>query len=110
MSGERAQDFAVALITAGSKDQAMKIARALVEERLVACCNVVDPITSVYRWEGKVCEDPEALIVAKTRTANVERVAARVKELHTYTCPETIALPLIGGAPAYLQWLGESTV
>jgi periplasmic divalent cation tolerance protein len=106
---ERAEDYAVALITAGSKEQAMKIARALVEERLVACCNIVDPITSVYRWEGKICEDPEALIVAKTRAEHVERVAARVKELHTYSCPETIAIPLVAGAPWYLKWLGEST-
>jgi periplasmic divalent cation tolerance protein len=99
----------VVLVTAGKREDALAIAHALVRDRLAACVNVLDGVTSVYRWEGKVCEDPEALLVAKTRRALVPRLAARVKELHTYTCPETIALPLVAGAKAYLDWLAAET-
>jgi periplasmic divalent cation tolerance protein len=101
--------FAVVLITAADREQALRIAGALVEERLVACVNVVDPITSVYRWEGKINEDREALLIAKTRLGLADRVAARVRELHSYSCPETIAFPLAAGAPAYLAWLAAET-
>jgi periplasmic divalent cation tolerance protein len=101
--------FAVVLVTAATREQALAIARALVEERLAACVNVVDGVTSVYRWEGKLNEDREALLVAKTRRALVDRVALRVRELHTYSCPEVIALPLAAGAPAYLAWLAGET-
>ena len=110
MAPPEAAAFAVVYITAASREQGLAIARALVAERLVACVNLVEPITSVYRWEGEVSEDREALLVAKTRLALADRVAARVRELHTYACPETIAVPLAAGAPAYLDWLAAETV
>lgn len=105
-----AKDFAVVYVTFADREQASRVARALVEERLVACANLLDGVTSIYRWEGKVNEDREVLMIAKTRAALAGRVAARVKELHSYTCPETIAVPLVAGAPAYLDWLAESTL
>lgn len=104
-----ASSFAVVYVTFASRDQATRIARTLVEEKLLACANLLDPVTSIYRWEGKVNEDTEVLLIGKTRTALVEKIAQRVKELHSYTCPETIAVPLVGGAPWYLDWLDAET-
>ena len=90
---------------------AKELSHALVEERLVACVNIVPGLTSVYRWEGKVCEDGESLLVMKTRAELMERLSARIVELHPYDVPEVIALPLAAGEgnPAYLNWLLEQT-
>lgn len=92
-------------ITAPSRDEAVGLARALVESRLVACANVFDGATSLYWWDGAVQEEREAILVAKTRSANVEAVIARVKELHSYSCPCVVALPILAGNPAYLAWI-----
>jgi len=104
-----AEEFVVILVTAPSADDAARIGRALVEERLAACANVVGPIRSIYRWQGAVEEGDESLMLVKARAADVDRVTARVRELHTYDVPEIIALPIRGGSPAYLAWLAEST-
>ena len=104
-----AEEFVVVLVTAASAEDAARIGRVLVEERLAACANVVGPITSIYRWQGAVEEASEHLMLVKARATDFERVAARVRELHTYDVPEIIALPIRGGSPAYLAWLAEST-
>lgn len=101
--------YVIAFITAGSMEEAKRIARALVSERLAACCNIVAPITSVYRWEGRVNEDPEILLIAKTRKSLFKAVVRRVSEIHSYDVPEIICAPLSEGSPPYLRWLGEST-
>ena len=93
-------------ITAGSTDEATRLARALVEERLVACANVFPGVTSLYWWEGAVQEGSEAVLVAKTGEERVEAVIARVKALHSYSCPCVVALPILGGNPDYLAWIG----
>jgi periplasmic divalent cation tolerance protein len=84
-----------------------RIARALVEERLAACVNVVPGLRSVYRWQGAVETADEALLLVKTREAALERVAARVRALHPYTLPEIVALPLVSGLAAYLEWIDD---
>ena len=104
-----APKYAIVFITAGSMDEAKRIARALVDQRLAACCNIVNPIVSIYRWNGKVNEDPEVLIIAKTRKSLFKALVRRVTELHSYDVPEVICLPLIEGSAPYLKWLGEST-
>jgi periplasmic divalent cation tolerance protein len=104
-----AEEFVVVFVTAASAEEAARIGRALVEERLAACANVVGPIRSIYRWEGAVEEASEHLMLVKARAADVDRIATRVRALHGYEVPEIIALPIRGGSPAYLAWLAEST-
>ncbi len=101
-------DTLVVLVTAPSAEKAAEIARALVEERLAACGNVVPGIRSVYRWEGKVCEDAEALLLLKIPAARLDAVAARVAALHPYELPEVVALRIEGGSARYLDWILRS--
>ncbi len=96
-------------ITAGSRDEAKKIGRALVEARLVACANVIDGMESVYWWEGKLTEDREAVLIVKTRADLVPAVTAKVKALHSYTVPCVVALPIQDGNPDYLAWVAAET-
>ena len=98
----------IILITADKQELANKIAEKLVEERLAACVNIVPQITSVYRWEGKICHDQELLLIVKTDRSCYQRLEAKVQELHSYTTPEIIALPIICGSTAYLKLLEES--
>jgi periplasmic divalent cation tolerance protein len=101
---------AVVFVTAASEEQAGLIAHALVGERLAACANIVSPIRSIYRWNDEVEVDTEHLMIIKTRARLVSRIAARVKELHSYEVPEVIALPIVAGAKSYLDWLLASTM
>jgi periplasmic divalent cation tolerance protein len=104
-----AEEFVVVLVTAGSAEEAAAIGRALVEERLAACANVLGPIRSIYRWQGAVEDAAEHLLLLKARAADVPALDARVRALHSYDVPEVIALPVRAGSPAYLAWLAEST-
>ena len=105
----RPEDFVVVLVTAGSAEEAVRIGRALVEERLVACANVIGPIRSLYRWQGRVEDAGEHLLLLKARAADVTAVEARVRDLHSYSVPEVLALPVRAGSAAYLAWLAEAT-
>lgn len=96
-------------VTTSSRDEAMSIGRQLVSEKLVACVNVMDGMTSVYRWQGEIHEDAEAVLIGKTRTQLVDAVADRVKQLHSYDCPCVVSWPLNVGNPAYGDWLLEMT-
>jgi periplasmic divalent cation tolerance protein len=98
----------VVLVTAPDGAAAARIARALVEERLAACGNVVPGLRSIYRWEGKVEEAAEVLLVLKTESALFERVRARIVELHPYDCPEVLQLDVAAGHAPYLEWLAGS--
>jgi len=99
----------VVLVMSASEDEAIKIARVLVEERLAACVNVVGPVRSVYRWRGAIEDAREHLLIIKIRAHMYAKVERRVKELHSYEVPEVIALPLAGGSRRYLEWLLEAT-
>jgi len=96
-------------VTASGRDEALALARVLVTERLVACANVLDGATSLYWWDGAVQEESEAVLVAKTRDELVGAVIARVKALHAYSCPCVVALPIIDGNPAFLDWIDSET-
>lgn len=97
----------MALITVGNRAQADLLSRALVEGRAAACVNTLPGITSTFRWQGKLETDAELLLIVKTRRELIPEVSRIVRELHSYDVPEVIALPVIGGNPAYLDWLGE---
>ena len=99
----------VVLVTAGSADDAGRIARALVEERLAACANIVSGVRSIYRWEGRLVDDAEWLLFIKTERARFAALEARVRALHTYTVPEVIALEVVEGSEPYLEWLRGAT-
>ena len=100
-------EFLVVYVTVGSPDEGDRLARALVEERLAACVNRIGAVKSVYRWQGKVEESQEELLIIKTSERLFERLKKRVEELHSYSVPEIIALPILKGNESYLQWLGE---
>ncbi|HTY67164.1 MAG TPA: divalent-cation tolerance protein CutA [Alphaproteobacteria bacterium] len=102
-------DIRMLYITAGSRDEAKKIGRALVEGRLAACANVIDGMESVYWWEGKLTEDREAVLIVKTRADLVAAVTARVKALHSYAVPCVVALPIPDGNPDFLAWVATET-
>ncbi len=101
-------DKRIVLTTAGSKAEAQKIGRALVERKLAACVNVVGPIESVYRWKEAVESAEEFLCIVKTSAAAVEKLGAAIKELHSYELPECVVLPVEGGSSEYLAWIGEN--
>jgi periplasmic divalent cation tolerance protein len=102
-------DALVVLVTAPSAEQAAALARALVEARLAACGNVVPGLRSIYRWEGQVRDEPEALLVLKTTRDRLEALRERLLALHPYDVPEVLALPVEAGSAAYLAWLAAET-
>ncbi len=101
-------DVGVVLVTAPNEAMASKIGRALVEEGLVACANLVPRIRSIYRWQDKTFDEEEVLIVMKTRRSEFERVRARVKMLHPYEVPEVLLLDVAEGHVPYLEWVLEA--
>jgi periplasmic divalent cation tolerance protein len=100
-------EMMVALSTCGSEQEARKLARELVEARLAACVNIVPGVSSVYRWQGKIEEDAEWLLLIKTRREHLDRLRAQLEESHSYDVPELIALSIEEGARPYLEWLEQ---
>lgn len=96
-------------VTVGSAEEAGEIGKSLVEDRLVACVNILSPMQSIYRWEGEIQMDMECVLIAKTREDLVDEVTARICRLHSYDVPCVVALPLDGGNPAFLDWIVEET-
>jgi periplasmic divalent cation tolerance protein len=88
-------------------EEAKRIARALVSERLAACANVIPGVSSVYWWEGQVQEEQEAMLVIKTTAAQVNALETRLVELHPYDVPELLSIPVTGGYPPYLAWVSS---
>ena len=99
----------IILITAGSSAEATTIARALVDEHLAACVNIVPGVRSLFFWEGVTQEADEVLMICKSRMPLMDSVIDLVRSLHSYTVPEIIALPVAAGLPSYLAWVKEST-
>ena len=92
-------------MTTPSRKEAEKIAEAVVTERLAACANILDGVTSVFHWEGKLCRENEAVLIFKTTEEKTTALTARIKELHSYECPCIVVLPIEGGNPAFLEWI-----
>jgi len=102
-----APEVVVVLVTAPDEAVAERLARAVVEDRLAACVNVVGPIRSIYRWEGVVTDEAEHLLIAKTTRDLVARFENTVRSLHPYDVPEVVALPVVGGSLPYLSWVTD---
>ena len=103
-------DYIIVLVTAPNEDEAAAIAKSIVGEKLAACANIIKNVRSIYRWEGEVQDDPEVLMVIKTRKELFDKLEARVRELHSYDVPEVISLDIRDGSEPYLNWLGECTM
>lgn len=99
----------VVLMTAPDAETARRMACALVDERLIACANVLPGITSIYHWQGKVLTEAECLVVMKTRAALVPQLMERATALHPYDVPELLSLPVAEGLPAYCRWVLDET-
>lgn len=99
----------VVLCTCPDRDTAADLASRLVAEHLAACCNLIEGLTSVFRWEGKVEEDPEVLLVAKTTVERYPALERSLRDNHPYELPEIIAVPVVAGLPGYLAWVAEET-
>ena len=104
---ESAADTRLVLSTASSPEEATRLCRALVEERLAACANLIPGMQSIYRWQGAVEEANETLILLKTTTANIGALENRLRELHNYEVPEFLVLDVDSGSHAYLDWLRQ---
>jgi len=102
-------DSVVVLVTCGSEEEALKIANVLVEAHLAACVNLVAPMRSIYRWEGKICDEKEWLLIIKTQKQRFEELEKKVKSLHSYSVPEIIGFPITEGSSTYLNWIRENT-
>ena len=100
--------YIVVFITAKDADEANRIAEKLVEEKLAACVNIVSSIKSIFWWEGKVDRADEALLILKSQKNLLNKIIKTVKSLHSYTVPEVIALPVVGGNADYLKWVKAS--
>jgi periplasmic divalent cation tolerance protein len=101
--------FIVVLVTCGSEEGALKIARSLVENRLAACISLISPVRSIYRWEGKILDEKEWILIIKTRKDRFKKLEKEVKSLHSYAVPEIIGLPVVEGSIPYLKWIKETT-
>lgn len=99
----------IVFVTTSTRDEAAAIAEALVSDRLAACVNIIPVIESVYRWEGKVTRDSEALMIIKTTDERYAELERRVRQLHSYSTPEVVALRIERGSEQYLNWLRDST-
>ena len=102
-------DYIVVLITVGSQEEGAKIARELVERRKAACVNIVPRVSSIYRWQEKIEEDEEKLLIVKTRAELFSEVMTVVRGIHSYEVPEIIALPIMDGNREYLTWIDRET-
>jgi periplasmic divalent cation tolerance protein len=96
-------------ITAGNMDEARTIGKDLVSNRLAACVNIIDNINSMYWWDGKIQDEREVIVIAKSRESLVPNLIERVKSLHSYSCPCVVSLPILDGNKAFLDWIVDET-
>jgi len=101
-------DYTLVMVTASSREEAEKIATTLLERKLIACANILGPVSSRFWWQGKIDSAEEYMIFMKTKQQLFDQVADNVKQLHSYEVPEIIALPIVEGAKPYLEWINSS--
>ncbi|MCB1158054.1 MAG: divalent-cation tolerance protein CutA [Leptospiraceae bacterium] len=101
--------YCLIYITTSSEEEAQKLAKVLIEERLVACANLIKGMQSMYWWEGKVEYGEETILIVKTKENLFEEVKEKIKSLHSYSCPCILRIKIDGGNPAFLQWISSET-
>jgi len=99
----------IVFITTSDEQEAENIAQLLLNKRLIACCNMVGGVRSMFRWQGALEIENECLMIIKTRSSLLDEVVEAVKSAHSYEVPEIIAVPVIGGNQDYLKWIGDET-
>lgn len=104
---KRTSKLIVCFVTCKDEDEAEKIAKALLSQKLCACANIIKNIRSLYAWQGKLCDDKEALMVIKTKESAFDRLSAEIKRLHSYEVPEIIALPVSSVSESYAKWVAD---
>ncbi|MEM3697350.1 MAG: divalent-cation tolerance protein CutA [Candidatus Bathyarchaeia archaeon] len=102
------KDYVIVLVTTANREEAEKISKALLEERLIACANIIGPVNSLFWWHEKIEKTEECILLMKSRLDCFDKLSQRVKALHSYEVPEIIALSLVRGSNAYLEWLDKS--
>lgn len=102
-------DFVVIYCTVPNKKEGKEIARLLVENRLVACVNIIDKVESVFSWDGEICEEKEALLMIKTKKELFTKINHMIQKKHSYTVPEVIAVPIMEADETYLKWIEHET-
>lgn len=98
----------IVLVTTSNREEAEKISKTLLKEKLIACANIVGPVHSLFWWQGKIDEAQEHIILMKTRKDLFNRLCEKVRALHSYEVPEILAIPIIGGFKPYMEWLSNS--
>lgn len=102
-------DIRLIYITTGDRDEARIIGKELVSSRLAACVNIIDNMNSMYFWEGKIQDDKETILIAKTTGTRVPKLIEKVKSMHSYSCPCVLSLPVLDGNKQFLDWIAEET-
>ena len=102
-------DAMIVMTTVASTEEAVTLVRALLDRRLIACGTLLPASRSLYRWEGKVADEGEVVVLLKTRSARVDALEMAFAELHPYKLPELLALPVVGGLARYLEWINDET-
>ncbi len=102
--------YCIIQATTANEEEAKKIAKHLVEKKLIACCSIIPKVTSIYTWKGEINEDNEALMIMKTKTQLYSQVEEEIKKLHSYEVPEIICLSVQAGSKDYLNWISEQTL
>lgn len=102
-------EYAVVFVTAPSLEVARRVGYEVVEKKLAACANLVPGIESIFHWEGKMQQEQEVFILLKTRAGLIDDLVAVIRDLHPYSTPEIIALPILSGSRDYLEWIGAET-
>lgn len=102
--------YCVIYSTTANKEDAIEISKHLVKEKLIACCNIIQNVTSVYEWENELCVEEEYLLIMKTKTELFLNVEQEIKKLHKYETPEIISIPIEQGSKEYLNWVEKQTI
>jgi periplasmic divalent cation tolerance protein len=102
-------EFVLILVTAADAAEAELISNTLVEKKLIACCNIVSPVSSIFHWKGKIDRETEILLILKSVKNHFDQIATEVQKLHSYETPEIIAIPIVAGSEDYLNWIKNET-